>query len=45
MFVMAGPCKILAKIHKWINFLIFIIIVEDDGIDYRGSITRSCFPH
>ncbi len=23
------------------NFLIFIIIVEDDGIDYRGSITRA----
>ncbi|EFJ81927.1 hypothetical protein HMPREF9534_02025 [Escherichia coli MS 69-1] len=42
--MIAAPCKILAKTHEWINFLIFIIIVEGDGIDYRGSITRSSFP-
>lgn len=31
--------------NPWVdNFLIFIIIVEDDDIDYRGSITRSGFP-
>ena len=36
---------ITIRIHDSEKENMIEIIVEDDGIDYRGSITRSCFPH